>query len=115
MPHFVFEYAREIEQRADLNAVMEGLYEAGCECGFMQPEDIKVRAIAVDHFRLRKAGETFVHVTISMLEGRTDQQKEKLSIIAREKLSKLLPWVTSLSFDVRDMNDVAYKKRLLPE
>ena len=115
MPHFVFEYAREIEQRGDITQIMDALYDAGCESGLMQPEDIKVRGLPVDFFRLRKSGESFIHVTISLLEGRSDQQKEALAVLAREKLSDLLPWVSSISLDVRDMNATAYKKRLLSD
>ena len=115
MPHFVFEYAREIERREDITQIVDALYDVGCESGLMQPEDIKVRGVPFDFYRLRKSGDTFIHVTISLLEGRSDQQKEALAILAREKLSDLLPWVSSISLDVRDMNPTAYKKRLLAD
>ncbi|GLQ05911.1 5-carboxymethyl-2-hydroxymuconate Delta-isomerase [Sneathiella chinensis] len=115
MPHFVLEYSREIEASADVTAIMETVFTAACESGVMNPDDIKVRAIPYDHFRLRKAGETFLHITASLLEGRTDEQKEKVSVLVRSHLDSLLPDVTSISIDVRDMNAVAYKKRLLPE
>lgn len=113
MPHFVIEYARPVETQTAIAAVMEAVHEAAAGSGVMKSEDIKVRAVACDHWRLARPGETFLHVTASLLEGRTDQQKEALAIRVRTALAELLPAVTSLSVDVRDMNPVAYKKRLL--
>lgn len=114
MPHFVIEYAPAVEEVADIGAVMEAIFEAAAGSGIMNPDDIKVRATAYDHYRLRRPGESFLHVTASLLAGRTDAQKERLAILVREALAELLPSVTSISIDVRDMNQVAYKKRLLP-
>lgn len=113
MPHFVIEYARVIEETVDIADVMEGAYEAAVQSEVMQAEDVKVRAIAYDHFRIYGSKGSFIHVTVSLLLGRTDQQKEKVAIEVRAFLARLLPEVTSISVDVRDMNPVAYKKRLL--
>lgn len=112
MPHFVIEYSRGIEETVDLDALMTAAHEAGAESGVMKAEDIKVRAIAYDTFRF--AGiESFVHVTISLLEGRSDQQKEHLAVLLRERLARCCPDIDSISIDIRDMNATAYKKRLL--
>ncbi|MDP2504499.1 MULTISPECIES: 5-carboxymethyl-2-hydroxymuconate Delta-isomerase [unclassified Oceanobacter] len=114
MPHLVIEYARVIEQTTPLRPLMQQLFEAACQGGIIQPQDIKVRAMPYDHFLLRRDDETFLHITLSLLEGRTDQQKEQLAINLRQVLAEQLPDVTSLSIDIRDMNATAYKKRLLP-
>jgi 5-carboxymethyl-2-hydroxymuconate isomerase len=58
-------------------------------------------------------GDSFVHVWVYLLEGRTDDQKEHVALILREKLQAYLVDVTSISIDIRDMNAQAYKKRLL--
>lgn len=112
MPHFVIEYSRRIEDTVDMNEIMEAVFSAACQSGLMQPDDIKIRAIPFDHFKLSKKGETFMHLTVSLLEGRSDENKEALAILVREKLSNELKDVNSISIDVRDMNAVAYKKRV---
>jgi|TARA_B110000467_G_C18245125_1_gene436985 5-carboxymethyl-2-hydroxymuconate isomerase len=114
MPHFVIEYAREIEQQIDLSELLETTYQVGASSELMMPEDIKVRAHPYEYYRMAGTNDTFVHTTIFLLEGRTDEQKEKLSITLRSEQAKLLPSVTAISIDIRDMNDTAYKKRLLP-
>ncbi|MEE2998355.1 MAG: 5-carboxymethyl-2-hydroxymuconate Delta-isomerase [Pseudomonadota bacterium] len=114
MPHFVIEYAREVESQINLPELLEVTHQVGTNSGLMKPEDIKVRARPYDHYRMVGANDTFVHTTIFLLEGRTDEQKEKLSIALRTEQAKLMPDVTAISIDIRDMNDIAYKKRLLP-
>ncbi|MGQ9365606.1 5-carboxymethyl-2-hydroxymuconate Delta-isomerase [Azospirillum sp. ST 5-10] len=114
MPHFVIEYARPVEAMADPAAVMETVFHAAAGSGIMNPDDIKIRAIPFDHYRLPRPGETFLHVGAFLLEGRSDAQKEDLAVRLRAALAGILPDVTSISVDVRDMNPVAYKKRLLP-
>ena len=114
MPHFVIEYAREVEQQIDLSELLEITHRVGASSGLMKPEDIKVRAHPYDHYRMVGTKDTFVHTTIFLLEGRTDEQKEKLSIALRTEQAKLMPSITAISIDIRDMNDITYKKRLLP-
>ena len=113
MPHFVIEYSRNIEETTDLSAVMAAAHDAGAESGIMNPADIKVRATAYDVFRFAGNIESFIHVTVSLLEGRTDEQKEHLAMLLRERLVRCCPTVDSISIDIRDMNAAAYKKRLL--
>jgi len=112
MPHFVIEYSRSIENTVDINKIMEVVFSAACQSGVMQPDDIKIRAIPFDYFKLSKKDDTFIHLTVSLLEGRSDENKEALAILVREKLSDELKDVNSISIDVRDMNAIAYKKRL---
>ena len=113
MPHFVIEYARQVEQHIVVSELLEVTYMVGVSSGLMKPEDIKVRARPYDHYRMVGANDTFVHTIVFLLEGRTDEQKEKLSISLLSKQSILMPSVTAISIDIQDMNDMAYKKRLL--
>lgn len=115
MPHFVIEYARSMEKDEFPRRVMDIAFQTGARSGVMKPEDIKVRAIAYDHMRFEGAIETFVHVTVSLLAGRTDAQKEHVANLLRQDLATAFPNINSISIDVRDMNPVAYKKRLLPQ
>ena len=112
MPHFVIEYAREVERRINISELLEVTHRVGAKSGLMKPEDIKVRARPYDHYRMAGVDDTFVHTTIFLLVGRTDEQKEKLSISIRSKQATLMPGVTAISIDIRDMNDIAYKKHL---
>jgi 5-carboxymethyl-2-hydroxymuconate isomerase len=113
MPHFVIEYSRDVEEDYDINQVMQIAYDVGVKSGVMTPADIKVRARPYDHFRILNEGDSFVHVSVFLLAGRTDEQKLHVSELLRDCLQSYLSMVTSISIDIRDMDPQAYKKRVL--
>ena len=113
MPHFVIEYSRDVEDHYDIKEIMQIAFDSGVETGVMQAIDIKVRAIPYDHYRLVNKDDSFAHTTVYLLAGRTDEQKELVALTMRKNLAEYLKTVTSISFDIRDMNTLAYKKRLL--
>ncbi|HWU64170.1 MAG TPA: 5-carboxymethyl-2-hydroxymuconate Delta-isomerase [Ensifer sp.] len=114
MPHFVIEYSRPLETALHLEEVMDVVFAIGAASGIMNATDIKVRAIPYDHMRSGAGFDSFLHVTVTLLAGRTDEQKAQLSILLREALVGRFAEVGSISIDVRDMNVIAYKKRVLP-
>lgn len=91
---------------------MERLFQAASQTGVMKPEDIKVRARSYDDFLVAGRKDSFVHLSVYLLAGRTSEHKVKLSEQLRSTMVELCPDVVSLSVDIRDMDPVAYKKRL---
>jgi len=114
MPHMVMEYSRSLESRVDLTKMMDLAFEVGVRSGVMKAADIKVRATPYDHVRLEGGLETFLHVSVFLLAGRTPEQKEHVSTLMRDSLADAFPMIGSISIDIRDMDPVAYKKRVLP-
>src|SRR5690606_34146848 len=112
MPHMVMEYSRSLEGLVDLRKMMDLAFEAGVRSEVMKAADIKVRAIPYDHVRLEGGLETFLHVSVFLLSGRTPEQKEHVSILMRDSLADAFPMIGSISIDIRDMDPVAYKKRV---
>ncbi len=115
MPHLVIEYSNDGHERFDADALMQALHEAAAATGVMQAADIKVRAMPYRDYLVAGQRDGFCHVTVSMLEGRTPEQKLAVSEALRAAMARLLPHTRSLSVDIRDMNAFAYKKRLLPD
>jgi 5-carboxymethyl-2-hydroxymuconate isomerase len=113
MPHIVIEHSSDGHGAFDVTALMHALHETAATTGVMQAADIKVRAIGYADYLVAGTRDGFCHVTVSMLEGRTPAQKVALSEALRATLAGLLPETKSLSVDIRDMDTVAYKKRLI--
>lgn len=114
MPHFVIDYSRDIETDYDISTILQIAFDSGLESGVMQAADLKVRARAFDHHLMEIKGASFLHVTVFLLEGRSDAQKRDVARNLRKNLGDFLTSVTSVSVDIRDMNPNAYDKRLLP-
>ena len=113
MPHIVIEHSTDGHAGFDAAALMRALHDAAASTGVVQAADLKIRAIAFDNYLVAGKRDGFCHVTLSLLEGRTPEQKVRLSEALREAMVRLLPRTKSLSIDIRDMDATAYKKRLL--
>lgn len=113
MPQLVIEYSRDVEEKHDLDEIMQAAFEAGVASGEMNPPDIKVRARPYDHYRLANEGDSFLHMTVFLLTGRDDIQKQHVGKLLMERLEPLLGDVTTVSIDLRDMNRDVYQKRVL--
>lgn len=111
MPHIVIEYSRD--KAFDVKKIMLALHESAAATGVMLAEDLKVRATAFDDYLLAGVRDSFVHVSVYMLEGRAPERKVAVSEALRATLAEMLPETHSISIDIRDMDAVAYRKRLL--
>ena len=113
MPHIVIEHSTDGHGDAlDIASLMQALHNAGAATGVMKAADIKVRAIPYAHHLMAGRAEGFCHLSVSMLEGRTPEQNVAVSESLRAAMVLLLPHTKSLSVDIRDMDAVAYKKRV---
>jgi 5-carboxymethyl-2-hydroxymuconate isomerase len=114
MPHIVIEHSTDGHGGGfDAPSLMQALHDAAAATGVMQAGDIKVRARPYPDYLVAGQRDGFCHITVSMLEGRTPEQKVAVSEALRAVMARLLPHTRSLSVDVRDMDAIAYKKRLL--
>ncbi len=113
MPHFVIEHGGVLDTPDRVRAAMEAVLDRGGSSGVMRREDIKVRAVGYEDFLLGDGRRGFIHLTVRLLAGRSDEQKEALAISLREGLAEVFPSSRSISIDSRDMNPVCYKKRLV--
>ena len=113
MPHIIIEHSTDGHAPFDAAALMRALHEAAAGTGVVQAADLKIRVIAYDDYLVAGQRDNFCHVSLHMLEGRTPEQKVLLSEALRAAMVALLPQTKSLSVDIRDMDAVAYKKRLL--
>ncbi|MGP9811014.1 5-carboxymethyl-2-hydroxymuconate Delta-isomerase [Rhodopseudomonas sp. NSM] len=112
MPHLVIDYSGEDLGRDRIAPMMDGLAVAAAATGVMHAADIKIRARGFDDYLVAGRRDSFVHLAVYLLAGRTPEQKEALSIALRQTLVEHCPDIVSLSVDIRDMDPVAYKKRL---
>lgn len=112
MPHFVIEYYAEDSTALNKPAILKAALDCGTESGIMQREDIKVRLLPAEAILFGDGRDSFIHVTISLLAGRTDAAKLALTRDLTERLRLLCPKIRAISADVRDMNPEAYKKNL---
>jgi 5-carboxymethyl-2-hydroxymuconate isomerase len=113
MPHLVIEYSKDGHgDLLDVNKLMEAVHDTAADTGAMKAADIKVRATMFSDYLVAREKDGFCHISVYLLEGRTHAQKIMVSEALRETLAAMLPQTKSLSVDIRDMDPIAYRKRL---
>lgn len=112
MPHLVIEYF--CDEPFDRAPLLEAVLEVAAQSGAMQREDIKVRLVPVEAILFGDGRRSFLHATLSMLAGRTDEVKLALAEALTQKMRAVCPTIDAISVDMRDMNPACYKKSLRP-
>ncbi|MEQ3749913.1 MAG: hypothetical protein ABNH26_11110 [Celeribacter sp.] len=110
MPHIVIEYFTK--DPLDKQAVLQTALDTATASGVMERANIKVRLLPAEAILLGDGRLSFMHVTISLLAGRSDDAKLALAQAMTAALRDLCPQVSAISADIRDMNPYCYKKSL---
>lgn len=110
MPHIVVEYSSTLQEQmvaTRLLHVLHGVVEAS---GLFDPQAIKARGIGYADVVLPEGAATFVHVTVAILSGRAEAQREVLADQVFQALITALPETDKASVDIREMDTVTYRK-----
>lgn len=117
MPHCVIEYAADLAQAPDFEqALLLGVHQTVCASELFELASVKSRVQPFSRFcaGAEAASESFIHVTIKMLQGRSAEQKKLLAASVVCYLSGLgLAAGVSLTTDIVDMDAVAYAKYVM--
>jgi 5-carboxymethyl-2-hydroxymuconate isomerase len=106
MPHIVIEYSENLE----VIDMMQDLQKLVCEFGLFNPDAVKSRSVAYQDYILPNGYDDFVHVTLSILEGREEAAKQKLADEAFVIMQRYYAKNVKLSFDIREMFAISYRK-----
>ena len=115
MPQVIVEYTENLAGFPTAE-VLRVLNQRLIACGEFQPHDIKSRAVCVRDFLVADGDDAhaFVHVSLSILSGRSQATKAAISQSLMGALQTLLapmPDLTlQLSIEVRDMERAVYSK-----
>lgn len=118
MPHLTLEYTTNLAG-FDPRGALDSLNIALVESSQFDGPDIKSRAVALDCFQIGVGGvdAAFVHVTLSLLSGRTPQIKKELSSRLLQALQKRVGSASPIStldvqitVDVNDLDRDCYAK-----
>ena len=112
MPHVVIEHFTETPADFDGARAMRLAFDICAGCGFIKPEDLKLRTTQPEAILFGDGRRSFIHVTVLLLAGRSDAMKLDLSRALVAALREAFPKIAAISTDIRDMNPDCYKKSL---
>jgi 5-carboxymethyl-2-hydroxymuconate isomerase len=111
MPHLTVEYSANLDSRADIGALCDGLLAAALSTGLFEIGAVRVRALRSEHYAIadKLAENAFVDLNLRVGEGRTQEEKkrvgEALFAAAQELLSPLFDSPHfALSLEIREID-----------
>jgi 5-carboxymethyl-2-hydroxymuconate isomerase len=113
MPHAVIEYSENVAGEIIAGDILRLVHDTMQNCGLFEAENIKTRAYAASDFLVGIKGKqgSFVHITLSILNGRTTEQKQTLSTAMIDKLRGPLGNIDQVTVDIVEMDKNIYRKK----
>ena len=113
MPHCIIDCSPEVAGQIDIDTLIDAVHQGAMESDLFPEYDIKTRALAYPHHRTGQTRDSFVHVALHLLSGRSDAQKAMLSECVLGRIEPLLPRVVSVSVEILEIHRESYRKRVL--
>lgn len=121
MPHLVIEYSANIEERLDLDSLMDELHRVALETSVFPIGGLRIRAYRAEHYRVADCdpANAFVHVTALVGHGRPlevrKQAGERLFATLTEYLEPLFAArPLAISFNIQEFDpELNFKKNNL--
>jgi|TARA_B110000908_G_scaffold1201_1_gene1507 5-carboxymethyl-2-hydroxymuconate isomerase len=111
MPHFILDCSENILKIKEPKMVLQEVFETAFETGLFERNDIKVRLNPYKYSLVQSGEANFIHVFGNIMEGRTDNQKAKLSRMIVSKLKLMFQEVPVISINIRDFEKTSYCNR----
>jgi len=108
MPHFVIDCSEKIIAMKSPEEIMQNVYDSAESTKLFDQGDIKVRINPFKYYNIGDTKDDFIHIFANIMEGRTNDQKSRLSKHIISELKKMLPDVPIISINIRDFEKVTY-------
>ena len=95
MPHFIIECSANLVNDQTAVKLMSTVYDSAVASEMFATNDVKVRLMPFQYFKLGDKKESFIHVFGYIMEGRTASQK---AILAKSLTQSLLNLMINASF-----------------
>jgi 5-carboxymethyl-2-hydroxymuconate isomerase len=112
MPNLVMEYSNSVDERVNVQGLLEDLHQVTLQCGLFDVGSVKSRALRCHNWLIGDEGDSvdFIHISFELLAGRSDEQKRDLSRQLMDVLQQQASHVRSLTVNIRDMDTECFQK-----
>ena len=111
MPHFIVDCSIEILDSHAEEYIAEQIHLVAVASDLFDISDIKVRINPYNKYSVGGKRELFIHVFSSIMQGRTTEQRAKLSQSVVEKLVAMFPHVPNIAMSVSEFEKATYYNR----
>ncbi|AIW22815.1 MULTISPECIES: 5-carboxymethyl-2-hydroxymuconate Delta-isomerase [Vibrio] len=113
MPHFVLDCSDSILAVHDEAYILEQMFLVTHATGLFDANDIKIRINPFQQYSVGNKREAFIHVFASIMQGRTTEEKARLSQQVVSTLVTLFPKVPNIAMNISDFEQATYCNRTM--
>jgi len=112
MPNLVMEYSNSVDERVNVQGLLEDLHQVALQSGLFDVGSVKSRALRCHNWLIGDEADSvdFIHISFELLDGRTAEQKRDLSRQLMTVLQEQASHVRSLTVNIRDMDKDCFQK-----
>ncbi len=110
MPHVIIEYADVLEAQIPREILLDTIHQSVENSGLFNASDIRSRTQSFDKFRLGVKQHSFLHITIKLLSGRTDEQKLALTQLVMQTMQSLSLTDVLISCECIEIDKASYQQ-----
>ncbi|WP_407832657.1 5-carboxymethyl-2-hydroxymuconate Delta-isomerase [Vibrio rotiferianus] len=112
MPNLVLEYSNSVDERVNVQGLLEDLHKVTLDSGLFELASVKSRALRCHNWLVGEEDDSvdFIHINFDLLAGRSAEQKRELSRALMVVLQEQASHVRSLTVNVRDMDIDCFQK-----
>jgi 5-carboxymethyl-2-hydroxymuconate isomerase len=111
MPHFIVDCSVEVLDSHSEEYIAEQIHMVAVASDLFDIGDIKVRINPYSKYLVGGKRELFIHVFSSIMQGRTTEQRARLSQTVVERLVAIFPFVPSIAMNVSEFEKATYCNR----
>jgi 5-carboxymethyl-2-hydroxymuconate isomerase len=122
MPHIIAEYSANLEDRLNVQALVDALHQAAIDSGVAELAGIRTRAARRTHFRVAdgKPENGFVHIVARLRVGRPEEKRkalgEALLAAADKQLADVYPThPLGLTVEIHEIDHMTFRRNTLRE
>jgi 5-carboxymethyl-2-hydroxymuconate isomerase len=122
MPHIIAEYSANLEDRLDVQALVDDLHRAAVESSIAEIAGIRTRAVPREHFRVAdgKPENGFVHIVARLRIGRPEEKRKALGqallAAADKRLADVYPThPIGLTVEIHEIDHMTFRRNTLRE
>ena len=109
MPHFVIDCSENILKLNAPEKTLLAVHEAAEKSNLFDKGDIKIRLNPFkENYLVGGKKDDFIHVFANIMEGRTTEQKSKLSQQVIIRLKRIFPSVDFIAININDFEKATY-------
>ena len=113
MPHCIIEYSKDLESSVKPLVLINAVHKGAVESKLFDESHIKTRTCSYEDYKVGTSSNAFVHVTASILTGRTVEQKAELSEKILTELESLQLSLVVITVQICDIETESYFKAVL--